>query len=144
MQTHAQYWECLLFIFGSRLEQTKFLAYLIIYDRDKQGDPTMRKRVGTEADIQLTCANNAEVNSITVLDPDTAHKTLGARMSPAGNMAEEYKSLRLKASRAASKISGTKLPASMVYLYYTTKCTKTMEYSVAVTTSTKDTAEKIH
>ena len=90
----AQQWEKVLFASGGRLDLKN--AFIILYAGNGPTELTTK--------IALTCGNDATTTPIEHKKVTEAHKTLGTRMCPTGDMIAEGNYLKNKAATIAGRI----------------------------------------
>jgi hypothetical protein len=106
LQTEAQTWERLLYSTRGQLELTKCLYYLMIFDFQPDGTPTLRKASDMGDDlIRLATGSSATSTQIEHRDCSKAHKTLGLHPTPDGNQATQALELQQKSDRFAAGMS---------------------------------------
>ena len=88
LRNAAQWWEQLLFATGGKLELPKCF-YQLQWKFNDEGVLALMTKVELNTNISIIDSDTKDIMNITQLDPDEAHKTLGAKVAPTGNMKEE-------------------------------------------------------
>ena len=144
LQEQAQTWEKLLYATGGSLELSKCLAYIIVYDWNK-GEPQMRSARDLTCSVKVTSGDDPTAYTISIRDPDVAHKTIGTYQCPTGNMTTQQEALQKKATVFAARFkSMSNMPKWKVMTAYKTMFLTAMEYPLSSCTFNKAQSEKIH
>lgn len=80
LSSDATAWASLLEASGGKLELSKCFYYLLTWKFNSEGDPTpmsINEQMLHTSSIQITGGSNTEVTTITQLEVDKPHKTLG-------------------------------------------------------------------
>jgi hypothetical protein len=107
LQDVAQRWEALLTSTGGQLELSKCFYYLVQWQFDKHGVPTMSKTV--DSNLQVRDSSTGQQISITQQSPTTPHRTLGVYLAPSGTMQLAMEKLRAKAGAFAIRTRSARL-----------------------------------
>jgi hypothetical protein len=101
----AQWWEQLLFSTGGQLELGKCLYYIMSWEFDEEGKPSLRPLAsipGTPITVESSAGTGHE--TIRHFDCTTSHKTLGVMENPSLNYEEEWSRLCDKVTALTSHL----------------------------------------
>ena len=113
LQNAAQWWERLLFATGGKLELPKCFFYQLQWKFCDEGKPKLMTNAELQTKIEITDSDTATILTINQLEPDEAHKSLGAMIAPTGNMEQEGIRLLTKGRMYAKQLRSYKiLPSS--------------------------------
>jgi hypothetical protein len=131
----AQHWEKLLFASGGRLDLKKCFYYIICW-KWTNGIASMKTSAKLATNIALTCGNGNDATTTPIEHKEVteAHKTLGTRMCPTGDIIAEANYLKNKAATIAGRIEVYQGPKWKAKLLYSSRYLPSMKYSLPITT----------
>ena len=97
LQETSQWWEQLLYSTGGQLELSKCLYYVLSWQFDDEGRPTLRTKEeipGTQISVQSSAGTGSQ--QVKHVDCTMAHKTLGVMECLALSYSDEYAQLKNK------------------------------------------------
>ena len=151
-EASTQAWERLLYASGGALELSKCFAYVLYWDlsegRHRLIRPTEIDECNPEADhfrgpVGLSYGNSLVRQQLVTEDPWVGRRTLGVRISPAGNWNDEYQYRRSQARELAVLIAGSSMAKDTARVgYFMMVCPK-LEYPLAVTQFTQKQCDTI-
>jgi hypothetical protein len=106
LKTKAQTWERLLYSTGGQLELPKCLHYLMMFNFQPDGTPTLRPATDMGTDlIRMTTGASLTSTEIEHRDCSKAHRTVGLHPAPNGCQLTQANELRLKSDRFAAGLA---------------------------------------
>jgi hypothetical protein len=137
-----QHWEKILFASGGRLELEKCFDYIICWQWTN-GIASMMTNAELATNIALTCRNDATTTPIEHKEVTEAHRTLGTRMCPTGDMTAKANYLKNKAATIAGRIEVYQGPKWKAKLLYSSRYLPSMKYSLPLTTLSRKQVDQI-
>jgi ribonuclease HI len=143
VQNDLTCWNEYLHAAGHLLELTKCACYMVIWNFDNDGQPTILCEDHDEKiKIQIRQRDNSTV-VIPQLSHDTGQKTLGVMKCPSGSQQPEIERLREKSDAIARRLILSGLTRKEARLAYETSYIPAMRYSLATTSIHQVDLEKI-
>jgi hypothetical protein len=135
LQNDAQTWSNLLSSSGGLLQLSKCLYYIVDFQFDNTGNPTMI--VPEHAPLQITTGTDTTPQFIQLIQPDAAHKTLGCLRTLDGNESIQFNALLEKSRDWAALLQKRYLSRQEAWMVYHTYYMPQVLYSIMPTNMTK-------
>jgi hypothetical protein len=141
LQHDAQTWSNLLTSSGGLLQLSKCLYYIIDFQFDQTGNPTMI--VPNHTPLKITTGVDSTPQAIELIPPNAAHKTLGCLRTLDGNESIQYKHLLEKNRDWAALLQKRYLSRQEAWMVYHTYYMPQVLYSIMPTNMTKAQCDSI-
>jgi len=143
MQTKAQYWENCLFTTGRKLSFKKCFWYLVTWNWDDDGHPTLSSINDHPIPLELTYGDSTTPIPITRKDSLDALHTLGFYSSPSGQQTTQFQVTATTLRKITKNIKSTPMTHQegqlLIQVYLHTK----LHYIFAATALSKKQCEKL-
>jgi hypothetical protein len=136
LQKDAQVWERLLFNSGGLLKLKKCLYYIMFWEFDSEGCPSLRSAADIPS-LLLTDGQDADAKPITQYDCTCAQKYIGLWNSPSLLLRANLLALQQKSNAYAKRLFKSGLTQSEVWLAYFACYVPSMTFTFPVASFTK-------
>ena len=143
LHQRAQYWQSLIFTTGGKLNFNKCFWYLIQWNWDINGIPTMMNPVDLPATLLLTNGNDDTQHVMKRKSPFDTLKTLGVLTSPSGSNADQFQKATMFLQNLIIEINSKKLSQLEASLLIPVYIHSKLRYIMAATMFTKDECDKL-
>jgi hypothetical protein len=133
LQHDAQRWERLLWSSGGLLNLQKCLFYIMSWDFDDKGRPSLKKQSAHPHPLQLTSGDSPELQSVTQYDSAEAHRYLGDWISCSLQMLTALSVLQANASNYARRVLTSPLSKRDAWIAYYAIFIPSITYTFLVT-----------
>ena len=135
-------WQRLLKSTGGDLSVDKCLAYIIRFQFNQNGKPTIQKIADAPGDIILT-QDNGTIEEIERLEPDDAERALGVRLAPTGQFNTEFNYREENIREFCGRLKSAHPTPQDTEIIYTFRWKPIVSYCLPITRFTPQQCERL-
>ena len=136
LQHAAQWWEQLLHASGGKLELSKCFFYIIQWEFNQEGVPSLVPVSQFKTKVNLVDSETGEEVNIPQRNCNVPHKTLGVMETPDGSNTAEFDRLTKLSNTHGQRVATRQLTREEAKMYYSSTYLPSMSYGLVIGTMT--------